>query len=141
MPKPSRFQRELAKDERRKEKARTKKQAEREADAVWAKTAYDVYVRDHGCSRASGRPLKFRSGPVATIADPHHIAWRSAGGDDSTKNLVTLSRDEHDMVHMRGNYKFRLEVEGDANQTLTFRKYSMETGRLVREWDSPNPSA
>ena len=140
IPKPSKFQRDAAKWERGRARDKAKRAEELAEKKAWDALTLDAYNRDHGCSRLSWRPLEYRTQNPFTVADPHHIKWRSAGGLDVLENIVTISREEHDMIHMRGNYKFRIEVEGNANKTLTCRKFSMETGRLVREWESPCPS-
>lgn len=137
--KPSKHQRQEARHKARVLKAKTKRAEQDGKREKWAAIALAAYNRDNGCSRASGRHLKFRNGSPFTIADPHHIIWKSAGGPDELWNVCTLDRSEHDRVHMRGNYKTRLEVEGNANETLTFREFDAETGKLIREWESPCP--
>ena len=139
--KASRFERDVAKFDRRMAKATAKRKQKQDEAVAWAKRARECYDRDHGLSRISGRPLEFRSPNPWKVGDPHHIVWRSAGGSDELSNLALIGRDEHDMGHGRGNFKFRYEIEGDANHTLTIRQYATETGRLVREYESPNPSA
>ncbi len=141
MNKPSKFQRDAAKWQKSQAKKRTKDKAKKAASAEWAAKARKCYDRDGGCSRASGRRLEFRCANPFKVADPHHIKWKSAGGSDEESNVVTVSRGEHDRIHMRGNYTTRLEVEGDSNATLTWREFDAETGKLLREWESPCPTA
>lgn len=51
------------------------------------------------------------------MVDPHHIKFRSAGGEDSTDNVALLCRPCHDDIH-----GYRLAVSGNANKSLKFER-------------------
>lgn len=39
---------------------------------------------------------------LRTGVDPHHLTYRSQGGDDAPENLVWLCRECHDSIHRGG---------------------------------------
>ncbi len=137
--KPSRLTRDIEKHERRQARASMKRQADKAVADAWEAKRLEIYTRDKGCSRASGRELLFKSDNPFKVADVNHIQLRSAGGPDESWNLCILSREEHDMFHGK-HHVFLLEISGDADMTLSFTKLNRETGRIVQQWMSPNPS-
>jgi len=64
-----------------------------------------VTRRDHGRCRVCGKPSTHH----------HHIRFRSAGGSDSSENLVSLCVWCHQKIHDHD-----LTVTGNADSTLTF---------------------
>lgn len=53
--------------------------------------------------------------------DPHHIIFRSAGGEDTLENLLTLCRKCHDDVH---GGRLKIEIDGyyNGNPIIKFWK-------------------
>lgn len=68
----------------------------------------NVFSRDNWKCRSCG----FRGNLHA-----HHLRFRSQGGEDSTKNLVTLCASCHDGLHRAQGLRI---VGGNANAELTF---------------------
>lgn len=134
-PKPSRLDRDVAKFERRKARDRQRAAAEKAAADAWEAVRRACYARDHGMSRISGKPLDLHNANPWKVADFHHIVFRSCGGTDETANVLTVARDEHDMIHGR-HARFLLDVAGDADGIVSIVQRSVETGRIVREWES-----
>ena len=69
--------------------------------------AIKVFVRDNW----KCRHCNFRNG-----IDPHHIIFKSHGGEDTLENLITLCRSCHTGIH-DGNLKL---VGKDANKEVKF---------------------
>jgi 5-methylcytosine-specific restriction endonuclease McrA len=61
----------------------------------------------------------------------HHIVYRSAGGTDEPGNCISLCFDCH-----RAEHGHELDITGDANGTLIIVRRHLETGRIVRQWES-----
>ncbi len=95
--------------ERAQEKARL-------IDAVWRACCKLVDARDHRRCRCCGR----RSDPEAigllVRGHRHHIIYRSAGGENSPENVITLCAECHDDEHV----KRTLRVEGNADEGVMF---------------------
>lgn len=103
-----------------------KRQQKADAEAVWREVCQRVDERDKGRCRVCGR----RCNPFATEmlykAHRHHIIYRSAGGVDTTWNLVTVCPDCHSDEHAH-----RLRVVGDGDQGIeVWRLDSEETWYL-----------
>lgn len=100
---PSRVDRKLAKD--------------KADDAQWRLCCQLVDARDHRTCRCCGR----RTSPddVGLLrGHRHHIVYRSAGGLDESRNVVTLCATCHDAEHV----KRTLDIDGNADTGLTFWK-------------------
>lgn len=70
----------------------------RAADAAWRKVCKAVDARDHRACRATGK--KTNPDAVGLLrGHRHHIVYRSAGGENTTANLVTLSAEAHNDEH------------------------------------------
>jgi 5-methylcytosine-specific restriction endonuclease McrA len=74
-----------------------------------------------------------RSDPNATgllkRGHRHHLIYRSAGGEDSMQNLVTLCSQCHSDEHHN-----KLRIEGNPNVALTFwRKDALAIWYVVRQ--------
>lgn len=54
----------------------------------------------------------------------HHIIFRSAGGDDTTENLITICNSCHDGIHVdmndAGEHGLEIETPCDANFKVQF---------------------
>lgn len=133
--KPSRYERDLEKHERRLARAKAKRTAKRVEVDAFAQLRRLVYLRDRATCRVFGTPLKLVSANPLEVAHCHHVIFRSAGGSDALENLALLSPRAHDLVH-----RHVIDVTGDANKTLTILERNPETGRVVHEWTSPCPS-
>lgn len=92
--------------------ARARKAA---AEAEWRAVCLKVDARDHRQCRCCDK----RSDPEATgllaKGHRHHLTYRSAGGADTTDNLVTLCATCHSDEHRN-----RLRIEGNPDVALTF---------------------
>lgn len=93
----------------------TKAARKAEADAAWRAVCKAVDARDGRICRCCDK----RSDPDATglleRGHRHHIIYRSAGGKDTTDNLVTLCGACHEDEH-----RHRLQIEGNPDERLTF---------------------
>lgn len=125
------FERILA---RRAEKDAADAAIEREA----AKVRAEVWDRDKSICRAYGVPLKRQAENPLIVGHCHHILPRSLGGPDATWNEVLIAPMAHERTHARFD-EVALEVHGDADATLTFVEKHIETGKVLRRWDSPVP--
>lgn len=74
---------------------------------AWRALVTYVMARDgHKCRSCKGG-LKL---------DPHHIIWKSAGGQDTKENVAAICRWCHDEIHLH-----RLSVTGNAEGRLRIR--------------------
>lgn len=137
--KPSKLARDVDKHAAKVTRRKVKAQQDRDDAKVQTAIRRAVFERDHSTSRASGQPVKWADENPAKVGHRHHILFRSRGGSDELSNLVLLTEAEHEMAHGRGS-KFVLDIYGDANQTLRFVKRHLETGQVVKEWESACPS-
>lgn len=108
------------------DEAREKEAAE---EAVWRFVCKLVDQRDGKACRCCDK----RSDPEATgllkRGHRHHLVYRSAGGTDTTDNLVTLCADCHNDEH-----KNRLRIEGNPDVALIFfRQNDAGSWYVVRE--------
>lgn len=118
------------KAEKRAAKAKRKRDTrgvEMARDEAERRLAYD---RDGGKCRATGRWMPFKHASVLRAAHSHHVVFRSAGGDGSLKNRLTVCAEIHDMLH-----RHILEVSGNPNSRVRFRQRNQETGQIEREWE------
>lgn len=51
-----------------------------------------LYLHEHQCCEVCGGKV---------IDSPHHIIYRSQGGDSNDENLITLCRLHHDQAHFK----------------------------------------
>jgi 5-methylcytosine-specific restriction endonuclease McrA len=90
----------------------------------------EVYARDGGWCRACEEALVF-TGSLTDMMHAHHLVYRSAGGADDPSNRIALCfechRDEHD---------HKLRISGDPNGLVEFRLVDLETGEVLRAWES-----
>jgi 5-methylcytosine-specific restriction endonuclease McrA len=102
------------------------KQKKADADAAWLAVCRAVDARDGKQCRCCDK----RSDPEATgllkRGHRHHIVYRSAGGTDTTENLVTLCAMCHNDEH-----KHRLMVVGNADVALTFHRQAADGLRYI----------
>lgn len=138
--KPSKLARQIRQRDTRMVKAKARTAKERAAAKAWTVRRKEAYDRDRGCSRYSVTPLYLYHPDVEQVAQINHIRFRSAQGSDDLSNLVTLTPEEHEMVHAR-HPKYVLDITGDANVCVTFTVKLLETGQVVHILESPNPSA
>ncbi len=104
------LQKPLSRAEERKDRLAMKRQIER---AVYRA----VDARDQRKCRACGRKADPHGVGLVEHGHRHHVVFRSAGGETSTSNVVTLCNSCHSDVHAH-----RLTVEGDANSQLRIRR-------------------
>lgn len=107
----------------------TAKEKAAAADARWREVSKAVDVRDGKICRCCGK----RSDPEATgllkRGHRHHLIYRSAGGPDTTYNLVTLCASCHSDEH-----RSKLKIDGNPDVALTFfRKDERGEWFVVRE--------
>lgn len=90
---------------------------EKAEDAQWRLVCKQVDARDHRTCRACGKHTN--PDDVGLLrGHRHHIVYRSAGGPDSTENVVTVCAECHNAVHT----KKLLDIEGSADEALAFWK-------------------
>lgn len=136
LQKPSRLARDVAKWRQSLVTKRVKDTAKQIARAAWDLLRRKVYDRENGLCRACGRHTRFTGkGNPENQAHCHHVIFRSAGGKDEMRNLANLCGSCHEKHHA-GYRGERLESFGNAEKVLTFRSFNLETGQLLREWES-----
>ncbi len=106
-----------------------KKERKAITDLNWRTVCREVDKRDGKSCRGCDK----RSDPEATgtlqRGHRHHIIYRSAGGMDTSDNLVTLCADCHNDEHQN-----RLRIEGNPNEALRFsRKDALDMWFYCRE--------
>lgn len=109
-------------------KSRVDVAAEREAadDAKWRACCKVVDLRDGRQCRCCDRKSDPETSGLLKRGHRHHIQYRSAGGPDESWNVVTLCAFCHNSEHV----KRTLEIEGNADVALTFKRKDKDTG----EW-------
>lgn len=90
----------------------------------WRAVCKVVDVRDNRQCRCCDRRSDPEAPGLLKRGHRHHIQYRSAGGPDESWNLVSLCFQCHDLVHV----KHTLEVEGNADVALTFKRENPATG-------------
>lgn len=85
-----------------------------------------AYERDGGRCRACNDRVIYGSTDAFKRSHPHHLRFRSKGGQDDTANLATLCAYCHALVHA-----YRLSVAGTGDGALTF---SMEGRTPWASW-------
>ncbi len=134
LPGSGRLERRKRKSERAVMTKREALQQKRDEIEAYRAVRWAVFQRDGGRDRAFGQPLVFEGSDLATAAHAHHVVFRSHGGTDTTDNLVTLSNETHAMIHKPK--KQILSIEGNADRTLSFTLKELETGNIIRTWES-----
>jgi hypothetical protein len=139
--KRSKFQKDVDRYERmlaRVKVAAKKKRAEIQA---WAALREQVFLRDRGLCRATGKPLLLHGTNPYQVGQAHHIQWRGRQGKDVLENLIWVDPLVHELIHGRiVNASRRIDVTGDGNGTVHFTEIDLETGKTIREWDSECPT-
>lgn len=135
LAKPHGIDRAIAKHAKRVAKSRAKRALDAKAAAEWDVLKRAVYERDKGRCRVCGHARKLRSENPLDESDAHHIVFRSAGGENTTTNLVTVcSWPCHRHIH-----EHRLSVTGSGDGEIVIQEIHPETGRVVRQWESRAP--
>ena len=124
----------VRKQARRLTRQKAKRSDDRADHEKWRAMREFVYRRDLGRSRASGERLHLSHSNPFLMAHCHHITYRSAGGQDTPGNLVTLTPEEHIAEH-----NGRLDMHGNPDICLHFTSRD-RNGRVIREWDSRCPT-
>lgn len=91
-------------------RARTKRKADADARDAWVAVCKVVDHRDGKRCRVCGRRCDPNAADLVRHAHRHHITYRSAGGQDTSDNLVTLCAECHADEHAH-----RLKVEGNGD--------------------------
>jgi len=133
--KPSRLDRAVRQFQRRRLRRTTRQAKVRALALVSSQLRKEAYARDGGCCRVTGVPLKLVSDNPELVAHGHHVIFRSAGGADELWNIAIVSPRVHERIHQH-----QYDVEGNANDTLICRERDLETGKILREWESRCPS-
>lgn len=129
--KPSPLDTAIRKHARKRARQAVKTEATRDRALRLSALRRACYMRDAGRCRAYGVPLKLITDNPELLAHAHHLVYRSAGGGDEMSNLVTLSPRAH-----RDEHEHRLVISGDPSGTLTFVERNLETGKVIRMWES-----
>jgi hypothetical protein len=95
---------------------------------VWVLIKRAIALRDGYACRLCRRPCRFDAPQISRRADPHHIVFRSAGGEDTLENMLQLCRWCHDDVHV-----FRdVVLSGNANEQDELGRYRcVKVERLI----------
>lgn len=107
------------------ERAKRAKDAAAELKRVYAL----VDRRDGMHCRATGVLLVKSVEALPNQAHRHHVTYRSRGGQDTTRNIMLLSREAHDDAHM-GRLRIEMLTEDGADGLCAFYRRE-ESGR----WD------
>jgi hypothetical protein len=92
----------------------SKREKKAAAEAHWRDVCAKVTRREASHCRVSGKRVDpFALDPLRR-GEHHHIRFRSAGGTDSTDNVILVSREIHDAIHAG-----KLRVEGNADEAIT----------------------
>ncbi|MDH5244835.1 MAG: HNH endonuclease [Betaproteobacteria bacterium] len=118
LEKPLKLDRQIAKAERRQASARHAQARRAKEQRAWQQVRAQVYERDRGRCRVCQTAVKFASSWPADLGHTHHLRYRSAGGDDSTGNLVLLCGACHRAAHA---HRIDLDGDGDAAIIVTRR--------------------
>lgn len=94
-----------------------KRDAKAAAESQWTKLCRVVDHRDRLTCRACGRRCRPDAPSLLDRGERHHIIYRSAGGQDSSDNVVLICMGCHNDEH-----KHRLRIEGNADVALTFHR-------------------
>jgi 5-methylcytosine-specific restriction endonuclease McrA len=62
-------------------------------------------IKNKKALKAAEKPYCELCGRTGHIDPPHHIIFKSQGGDDAPENLITLCRDCHNDAHGKGPSK------------------------------------
>ena len=82
-----------------------------EAESNWRKVVKAVNARDGYKCRVCGKRCNPEAVTLLEKGHHHHIVYRSAGGEDTTANLVTLCVLCHDAEH---RHELKIEGHGDT---------------------------
>ena len=116
---------------RRNQARQDKLKAKREASAQMRALRAAVWGRDGGKCRACSTLVQLRSDDPFKLMHAHHIRFRSAGGEDTLDNLVSVCGNCHDLIH-----RHLIVILGNPNETVTFTEFE-KSGEAKREWESP----
>jgi 5-methylcytosine-specific restriction endonuclease McrA len=111
------------------------RKAEKEAHERTVHQAVDA--RDHHTCRVCGRYCSPRAVTLLERSHRHHLVYRSAGGKDTTANLITLCAHCHDDEHKK---RIRLSGDADARDKATGQlrgvkvERTTESGWSVEKW-------
>lgn len=97
-----------------------------------------IWKRDKARDRATGQRLERHTDDWRVLGDVCHIKPKGAYPElrHATSNAILMSRANHILSDGRGGYL--LKIEGNADETLTFRRYD-RNGQLLWERESPCP--
>lgn len=87
-----------------------KRERRAEADTNWRKVCAEVTKRDAGHCRVCGRRCDPNALAMLQRGEHHHIVYRSAGGEDTTENVILACKGCHDDEHAS-----RIRVEGNGD--------------------------
>lgn len=108
-------------------RARVKRQKVAQDEAAWLAVCKVVDARDRHHCRACGRRCDPNASDLLRHGHRHHLTYRSAGGQDTTENLVTLCAECHADEHAH-----RLKVEGNGDTGIEVWRLSTDGWYLVR---------
>jgi len=138
--KRSPFQKAVDRYERRQAQAKATVKKTRARMELRSRLREQVYARDKGRCRATGKPLMLHAASPYLVGHAHHIVWLGRGGQDVLENLVLIDPQIHELIHARVvNASKRIDVRGDGNGTVYFVEVNLETGKQGHEWASECP--
>ena len=104
----------------------TARAAQAEADAAWLRVCRAVDLRDRRTCRCCGTRADPSAIGLLKRAHRHHIMYRSAGGPDTTANLITLCATCHSAEHQH-----RLDIRGNADTSVEFWRRAWTDGPWI----------
>jgi 5-methylcytosine-specific restriction endonuclease McrA len=129
--KPTRLERDVAKFDARLQRERAKDAEDRAKQRAWSELSREIAKRDGGrcrvCGIRTGRP----GGDPRLIGAAHHITYKSAGGRDTTANLIWICGQCHAAEHQH-----QIVISGNGDQRIDVTQHDVETNRVVRAWES-----
>jgi len=138
LTKPSKLGKAVAKYEKRQQRQAVKKRLERQAREARAAFVLLVWARDRGACRVCGVLVTKASqgGDPRLHGHVHEIQYRSAGGSAlDLKNTALVCGLDHDREH-----RHLIEITGTGDH-LHITERNVETGRIVRVWESKLPES
>lgn len=93
---------------------------------AWESLKRTIMLRDKGRCRLCGKRCSYSAASLSTKADPHHIIFQSAGGEDTTANVLVLCRSCHDDLHVHRS----VMLSGDADERDEMNRGSVKVERM-----------
>jgi len=111
-----------------------KRERKAEAESNWRKVCAAVTKREASHCRVSGVRVDPNAPDMLRRGEHHHVVFRSAGGEDTTANVILVSLEVHKAIHAG-----RIQVEGNGDTGISiWRRGDDGTMYLSIRETSPN---